>query len=141
MDRSSSSSAGAFVADLSAVVRNAGDQPALVAANEVEHVGTVMVDPAVNEELITCPDHRDVVIHSDQGIMDGFLASFGASSQSLDKRAKVELKNLAVPDDRRTTIRQKNLKHGGLVTLGDTVEECLNRGQDGLRLAGSILTG
>ena len=27
----------------------------------------------------------------------------------------------SVPDDRRTTIRQKNLKHGGLVTLGDTV--------------------
>jgi hypothetical protein len=31
------------------------------------------------------------------------------------------LKNLAFPDDRRTTIRQKNLKHGGLVTLSDTV--------------------
>jgi hypothetical protein len=50
-----------------------------------------MVDPAVNEELITCPDHRDVLIHSDQGIpnrrdfivrsdqgiIDTFLASFG----------------------------------------------------------------
>jgi hypothetical protein len=87
-----------FVADLSAVVRNASNQPALVAANEVEHIGAVMVDPAVNEELITCPDHRDVLIHSDQGIpnrrdfvvrseqgiIDTFLASFGVGSQSLD---------------------------------------------------------
>ena len=81
-----------------AVVRNASDQPAFVAANEVEHVGAVMVDPAVNEEFITCPDHRDVVIYSDQGIANRrdliidlnqgiigtFLASFGVGRQSLD---------------------------------------------------------
>jgi len=91
-------------------------------------------DLAVNKKLITCPDHRDVVINSDQRIIDAFRNPSGAGRQSIDQPPKAELKNLAVHDDCRTTIRQKNVKHGFLITLGDTIDECLNGSQDRLFL-------
>src|SRR5260221_11023769 len=68
---------------LSAGVRNEGDQPALVAMDEVEQVGAILHAPATNKKLITCPDHPEVLIKYDKRIINGFSNLFGSRRESI----------------------------------------------------------
>jgi hypothetical protein len=69
-------------AELAAIVSEAGNQPAIVTINEAEHVSSVLLNLALNEKLITRPDDCDVVVNSDQRIVDAFLVRVPPGSRS-----------------------------------------------------------
>lgn len=64
----------------------------MVTINEAEQVGAALLDLAVNEKLITCPDHCDVVVKSDQ--RSGFLPKNRAKIQENHDGLNERLQNL-----------------------------------------------
>lgn len=75
---------------LSSCIGDTGDQPFAVLANEIEQVGSTVVDFAVHEKLERSPHHGQVVVDSHERIVNA-LRDLRCSrlSDPIGKRFKV----------------------------------------------------
>jgi hypothetical protein len=121
---------GAVVA---AGVGYAGDEPLAVLADEVEEVGAAVLDLAVDEEVEGRPNDGEIVIDTDERIVDSLLDLLGAGFT--DMRGEVlegHLSGLAVAHQDHDAVGKRGLADGGGIALRHAGEHRLDGGEDGL---------
>lgn len=118
-------------------IGNGGDTPLAVDADEAEQVSAAVIDLAVTEEVEGRPDHGEVVVDADEGMMDALLDARGAGLR--DAGGKViegHLDGLAVAHQGERSTGQQRRAHRVGVTVSHAVEESLHRSENGLVFRG-----
>jgi hypothetical protein len=95
-----------LLAIFSTVIRDTGDKPAILLTNKIHYIRTAVVHFPGEEHFIRCPDQGNVIVDSNQRIVNVFLDPNISGRKSIDQRSKTKLNDLAIPDNRCTSIWQ-----------------------------------
>ena len=122
---------------LSAGVGYAGDTPFAAVADKVEEVGSAVVDLPVAQKLKRGPDHGEVVVDPDEGIVDALLdLRRSGAADAFGEGVDGHLGRLSVAHEDQDTTGEPRLLDRGGVALCHAVEHGLHGGEDGLLFGG-----
>jgi hypothetical protein len=131
-------SAGLFSwAVVAAGVGYAGDEPLAVLADEIEEVGTTVLDFAVDEEVEGRPDDGEIVVDADERVVNSLLDLLCAGFT--DTRGEIlegHLSGFAVAHQDHDAVGKRGLPDGGGVALRHAIEHSVHRGEDCLFVCG-----
>src|SRR5262249_38691793 len=118
---------------LSAIIRDAGDQPFAVVTEQAEDIRPDMIQFSVNEELVWGPGHRDIAIHLDERAMDAlFHPCSRIERDAFNDPAKVHMEGLSVPEERSASFGQHGPEHRALIFARDAAKKPLHYRQNSL---------
>lgn len=102
-----------------------------------------MTDFTIDQEIITRPDHCDIIVNSDKRIVEAFLQAFRSSRQPQGKITQLRVGYLMIARKGHRSLRHEYFTHTFPVTIRYRIEEPLQCRKDrfflfahGSRLAG-----
>ena len=111
---------------VAAGVGYARDQPFAVFADEVEEIGAAVVDFAVDEEVEWSPDYSEVVVDTDERVVDTLFDLFGSGApDAFGEGVEGHLGGIAVAHEHHRAAGQEGLFDRGCVAFGHAVEHGL----------------
>ena len=114
-------------------IGDAGDEPFAAGADEVEEVGSAVVDFAVGVEVEGGPDDGEIVVDLDERVVDALLdLGFAGLAYAVGEGFDGHLGGLAVAHEDHGCARDCRRLDGGCVARGHAGEHGVDGGEDGV---------